>query len=167
MKKAVGRSVLTGLLALLVAVVGLPTQAASAHGITGNNWRANHTICQTCAVRSGNIVRLWQSMLWADRYVGDSTAFIDGSFGPDTRAATIRWQRAHGLTGDGSVGPDTWSKAKQYVLSLGHIENGWEEHAFPNPAASRQLALRKNTRTGVWQFANPRASGLVWTNADH
>lgn len=34
---------------------------------------------------------------------------IDGKFGPDTRAAVIAWQRAHGLEADGIVGADTWA----------------------------------------------------------
>jgi peptidoglycan hydrolase-like protein with peptidoglycan-binding domain len=33
---------------------------------------------------------------------------IDGKFGPDTRAAAIQFQKGHGLTVDGKVGPQTW-----------------------------------------------------------
>lgn len=39
----------------------------------------------------------------------------DGDFGADTNTAVVNYQRAHGLTADGIVGPNTWTSLK-YVL---------------------------------------------------
>ena len=35
---------------------------------------------------------------------------VDGIFGPKTKQAVIAFQKAHGLTCDGIIGPKTWSK---------------------------------------------------------
>jgi peptidoglycan hydrolase-like protein with peptidoglycan-binding domain len=37
----------------------------------------------------------------------------DGIYGKDTKAAVKRWQRRHGLTADGIVGPATWKALKR------------------------------------------------------
>ncbi|MGW1410091.1 GH25 family lysozyme [Streptomyces sp. NPDC002403] len=35
---------------------------------------------------------------------------VDGAFGPATRNAAVAFQRSHGLTADGVIGPKTWNK---------------------------------------------------------
>lgn len=37
---------------------------------------------------------------------------VDGDFGPKTKAAVIDYQKKHGLTADGIIGPKTWEKLK-------------------------------------------------------
>jgi peptidoglycan hydrolase-like protein with peptidoglycan-binding domain len=44
----------------------------------------------------------------------------DGSFGPLTRAAIVRFQRCVGITADGIVGPVTWSRLNFWAAS-----NSW------------------------------------------
>lgn len=53
---------------------------------------------------SGADVKAWQTIL--NQSYGTA---IDGQFGPATKTATMQWQKAHGLTADGIVGPQTWA----------------------------------------------------------
>jgi peptidoglycan hydrolase-like protein with peptidoglycan-binding domain len=53
-------------------------------------------------------VRVWQEQL---RSHGHPKLQVDGVFGPQTEALTKDFQRGHGLTPDGIVGPNTWRKA--------------------------------------------------------
>lgn len=52
---------------------------------------------------TGRVVKVWQVI------VGCLT--VDGKFGAKTKAATMKWQKTHGLTPDGVVGPKTWNAA--------------------------------------------------------
>ena len=58
----------------------------------------------------GPLVRAWQAFLAGQ---GFNTGGADGSFGAPTRDATIAFQNAHGLAGDGTVGPRTIAMARQ------------------------------------------------------
>lgn len=59
---------------------------------------------------SGKTVQMWQQVLGVTP---------DGSFGPQTDAATRAWQAAHGIDPDGVVGPLTWTAA---MKTLGTAE---------------------------------------------
>lgn len=56
---------------------------------------------------TGPDVALWQSIVGVT---------VDGKFGPNTDAATRRWQSAHGILSDGIVGAGTWTAA---LVTLG------------------------------------------------
>ena len=53
---------------------------------------------------TGKQVKAMQALLTGYGY----RCSVDGSFGPATDKALRRYQQAHGLTVDGSCGPDTW-----------------------------------------------------------
>jgi hypothetical protein len=109
---------------LAVTLLAALPSTASAHPATGD-WSNNHSLCTTCAVRQGDIVGLWQTLLWADGLLAPcGSSGVDGHFGPVTRSATIAWQRnwnsAHPgdrISVDGIVGPQTWSRAESKLLS--------------------------------------------------
>ena len=63
---------------------------------------------------SGQCVGLWQIGLnrWLVRRDPKAIQLVnDGIFGPLTFAATLAYQRAHGLAADGVVGARTWGEA--------------------------------------------------------
>ena len=56
----------------------------------------------------GEIVKVWQAYLVC---IGADPNGVDGDFGNGCETATINYQKAHGLTADGIVGVNTWTKA--------------------------------------------------------
>lgn len=76
-------------------------------GIAGPNTLAGCPTLRQGA--NGNITKLMQRRLIAIGYsVGKCGA--DGSFGSGTFNGVVAFQKAHGLTPDGVVGPNTWRK---------------------------------------------------------
>lgn len=55
----------------------------------------------------GNAVAAVQTLL---TQAGHNTQGIDGSWGPDTDVSFRKWQKAFGLSVDGSCGPASWTK---------------------------------------------------------
>jgi hypothetical protein len=164
MTRRMRRTVLV-LLTSLVLVAGLGVSAASAHPATGD-WRGNNTLCKASwCVRNGNLVRMWQALVYAD-HPSLGPEFIDGGFGPNTHNYTVWWQQQFGLHADGEDGPNTWGmahtrKGPAYPL---RDENGvtWHYHYYGRYAT---VVLRRNGSTGVWQFKNPRTG--VFTDTNH
>lgn len=153
--------------ALTVGLAASPAQAAT------GSWSTNKTVCQASwCVNNGNLVRLWQAILWADGKFG-STTDIDGDFGPRTNSATISWQGDWWVDQDGEVGPKTWGRAEEGRLDIDdedavcrggylyYTYHGWGP-TYPN---YRNFRLRLRCSDGYWFFVNPRTG--VWTDTSY
>jgi N-acetylmuramoyl-L-alanine amidase len=83
-------------------VVGVETFAA----IDGARWALGDRILTHTPghlLRGEDVVALQERL----NTLGFSAGRVDGRFGPNTEAAVRAFQRAYGLAGDGSVGPET------------------------------------------------------------
>lgn len=139
--------------------LGLLSSPAAADQIVGG-WEDNHTICYGCSVSQGNLVALWQSILNSSvSGLGDCYYFVDGYFGPNTAAATRRWQAARGLVADGIVGPQTWSKARSY-LGKNHSDATYDYYYYSGGYGPGIIWFRVAKSTSVWNFS----AGAPFTN---
>src|SRR5688500_9331910 len=60
---------------------------------------------------TGPLVKSWQYFLMGQGYYKDD---VDGKFGPNTREASIEFQRKHGLQPDGIIGNKSFGVAMQF-----------------------------------------------------
>jgi hypothetical protein len=167
MKRLVGRAAIA-VAAVTGLVLGFGASPASAHPISWG-WSDNHTLCAASwCVRNGNVVRLWQSILWVDGYDnGQNTAFIDGGFGNNTHGQTLNWQSRYVGSGgvDGEVGPMTWGAASRFCDDWISGSYLYATYCGDPAAGSRSFQMRQNRSTGVWEFVNPRTG--AWTGTSH
>jgi hypothetical protein len=150
--------------ATLALVVGMPTSPAAADPAS-YGWYDNHQICKfsTGCVRSGNLVALWQTILWADGLASSSD--IDGQFGPNTHNWTVLWQSRH-MEGDlsGKVGPKTWTTA--YDLLRRNSYCSVDNYSYARYAGSHEIfLLRLDCANGNWWFGKPPTG--AWTDTNH
>jgi len=159
---------------LFVTVTALTVglAASPAHAATGS-WTTNKTVCQAgWCVNNGNLVRLWQAILWADGKFS-STTDIDGDFGPRTNSATISWQGDWWVAQDGEVGPNTWGRAAEGRLDIddenGICRGGYLYYTYhgwgPTYPNYRNFRLRERCSDGYWFFVNPRTG--TWTDTNY
>jgi len=153
------------LLVALVAALGVSlsmTTPASAHGAV-DGWDDNDQLCKVSScVNTGNLVRLWQSILWVEVLYSD----IDGVFGPNTHNATVNWQNRYNadyspnISADGWVGSQTWTAASHPdKLYHWYDEGNYEIYSYiGHSSPPRAFAMRKvisGTSKGAWSFKNP------------
>ncbi|MFC8538275.1 peptidoglycan-binding protein [Streptomyces sp. NPDC057249] len=154
------RKLYTGVTAIALSLAGALTLSAPAHASASSGY-----VSGTGSVlddlndegplhygdRSG-AVAVWQRILWNDGYLGSNDSTVDCSFGPDTLAATKKWQKAHGLTADGVPGKNTFTKAGKYLKDAGTNIYGRRIIRYDSPQSTyRPLADRdSNGRWVVW-----------------
>ncbi|CAG9622457.1 Zinc D-Ala-D-Ala carboxypeptidase [Sutcliffiella rhizosphaerae] len=97
-------------------MLGLVLSLVSAEEASAYNW--TRTLSEGS---SGADVRELQIRVagWAADSPQQTVVSVDGQFGPGTRAAVIRFQRAYGLSADGIVGPQTQAKLNDLESSNG------------------------------------------------
>jgi peptidoglycan hydrolase-like protein with peptidoglycan-binding domain len=79
-------------------------------GIVGKNtWTALLKACQIQSGAKGDLVKLLQQILISLGYSCGSCG-ADGDFGSGTRSAVLKFQKEMGLSQDGIVGKDTWTR---------------------------------------------------------
>ena len=106
-----------------------------------------------------NVVAMWQMILWADGYLTRSE--VDCRFGPQTTAATKRWQSARGLVADGVVGARTLSRA---ATRLGVWESeGW--YYYDGATDYFQLGRRTDGRWDMSLGPDQEWKPLSYTSA--
>ncbi|GAA3209335.1 peptidoglycan-binding protein [Dactylosporangium siamense] len=156
---------------VLATVLGVAlgtTGSASAHVVTGG-WSDNDQLCQVSScVNTGNLVRLWQSMLWVENLYSD----IDGDFGPNTASATAKWQRLYNsredpnIDIDGWVGSQTWRAAERTGLYHWYDEGPYEKYSYLGYGTpAHAFNMRKHKTTGVWSFEHPFTK--AWLDTSH
>lgn len=92
---------------------------ADGDGSLNDDWQDHrselgNSLCYGCADSwNTDLVVLWQTILVSEELLPPSG--IDGQFGPRTRDATKAYQSRYGLSVDGMVGNQTWSKADDFL----------------------------------------------------
>jgi len=87
---------------------------------------------------TGKTVQMWQTAM---------NVTPDGSFGPQTDAATRAWQSDHGIDPDGVVGPLTWTAAMKGVGNSGTPKTGGP------PPGTRPLPQSVANQVAITAFA--------------
>ncbi|GIF68286.1 hypothetical protein Ais01nite_63210 [Asanoa ishikariensis] len=139
-----GASVVALLAAGLVSPT--PARASAAQGVISGSGAVTDdfgdeaTLSRTGPWRRSTAVALWQTILAAEGFIDNEG--IDCEFGPGTEAGTKSFQRRYGLGADGIVGPNTWSKADNYLVN-DYDTVGYEHVAYNSPNRVQELGFRR------------------------
>lgn len=123
------------------------TQANSHHWMEPD-WEqapSHHVLHTGMSGQPSSIIMIVQYMMWSHNYYGrtfyrscsNTTAQIDGYYGPCTKAAVQYFQYRHGIDTDGVVGYYTWD-----MLQDG---NGFEDHFPYAPANQCEESIKVGT----------------------
>lgn len=101
-------------------------------------------------------VRAWRLFLWSERY---HLSGADDSFEYSTHNATVAWQKAHGLAGDGVVGDLTRAKIDQAPTVRAPASFNPEAVRFIEAANwSRDVPAQKKTVIVLHSMEYPESS---------
>ncbi|MDG4827287.1 peptidoglycan-binding domain-containing protein [Asanoa sp. WMMD1127] len=151
-----------GVLVLLVAGLTTPSpaHASAAQGVISgagavtDDFGDEATLSRTGPYRNSTAVALWQTILAAEGFIDNSG--IDCRFGPGTEAGTRSFQRRYGLSADGIVGPNTWSKADNY-LRLQGTTVGYEDIVWTRPTRCRSCRSAGSATATTRRSCGPAA----------
>jgi zinc D-Ala-D-Ala carboxypeptidase len=107
---------------MLISIIGLTVMFTLAMSVVSTNEASAYNWSRTLQEgSSGSDVRELQIRVagWAADSPSKTYVAVDGQFGPGTKAAVIRFQRAYGLAADGIVGPATQAKLNDLERSNG------------------------------------------------
>jgi peptidoglycan hydrolase-like protein with peptidoglycan-binding domain len=150
-----------GTLAAVVAagvMVATPSHATGA-AISGTNdplddWGDEYIVSQT-SYNNSNVTAMWQQILWAEGYL--EWADIDCQFGPNTTAASKKWQADHGLDPDGLIGRNTWTVAAQE-----HLQMVSPTTLRYNGYADRYINFQRPEAGGNWSMSISGDWEVLW-----
>lgn len=94
----------------------------------------------------GNEVKEWQNFLNSQGY----NLGVDGDFGNNTYNATVDWQKKNGLSVDGIVGKNTWSKAGYSPYSNTPVSAPDVGSAPAKPTFNTTATQKPVTDTTTW-----------------
>ncbi|MGS2613733.1 peptidoglycan-binding domain-containing protein [Micromonospora sp. LZ34] len=117
------------------------------------------TLSRYGSYRYSTAVALWQRILVAEGYL--ATSGVDCDFGPATQAATVKYQQRYGLTADGVVGTQTWSKADNFLVNE-YQTVGYESIVYKSPNRVEEISFRRGGN-GYYETFLP--GGRVWATA--
>ena len=137
MKKSIIRILAAILVVLLACPAVVPAFAASATSPWSYSATPTRAIYYKSPVMKGNDVKWVQQALNIAINAGLS---VDGSFGPASKNATIKFQKQYGLSQDGSFGPATRQKMISVLNSKGYYENTSGGGKWLWPSSVRQTS---------------------------
>ena len=99
--------------AVETAAVSAPAENAASPAALASN--AGSKASASAASAPADEVSRTREVQLALKAAGFDPGSTDGKMGPRTKAAIRDFQQAHGLNGDGRVGPKTWTKLESYL----------------------------------------------------
>jgi hypothetical protein len=132
--------------------------AAGCNTTTKGSW-SNNCLTDDTVNKDTNFVIAIQTVVNHSGH-GCSAGTIDGDFGQNTFDGVMCFQRNHGLSADGQVGPNTWGKLEGILICTGNPPHALE-CSLPGTGT---LFTAADAGIGVWQVFDPVTQSFVTMN---